>query len=117
MTPLTHQGSVEDLLARVEAATGADRELDEAIIEATNPHKSGPYAWHRAAASAFAWDTRVTASLDAALALANRLYPNAYHWIVRQALDEWQHRGGDASAFARCVIAALLRTLSGERQG
>jgi hypothetical protein len=104
------------LIARVEAATGPDRDLDEAILAAVNPHKTGPYASWRAAASAFAWDTRVTASVDAALSLAEARGLNAADVLfdVLQAGWDGEARWSPAD-FARRIILALLRAQA-ERQ-
>lgn len=85
--------SLSDLLARVEAATGPDRELDDSLALASGWHPPGVdprlfsnpdthrlYAHH---APAF------TASLDAALALCERVLPG---W--RWTLDSESNREG-----------------------
>lgn len=160
MTPLTHQGSVEDLLARVEAATGADRELDVRLWahfdgrEVTRKGrlllaKSSRGAQDQCQIGVFndvtgfhaAWANppypKLTASLDAALALVERVRPGWQgeiqwaangHGYAALAPKPWAPHHGqevedvggfEAAAPTRplAVIAALLRTLSGERQG
>jgi len=118
---------VTTLLSRVRAATGADRELDEQIAiqiagfkptlrlgdpmlgnERTVPQYSPPY----------------TASLDAALALVEKVRPEA-HWIVQTT--DWREAKKysaeivlnpakpficyDAPTPALALLAALLTSL------
>lgn len=120
---------IADLLERVKAASGPDRGLDDAILEATNPHRNrgGPYTSWRAAAWAFCWDTRITASLDAALALVERVLPGST-WSVgnrSRGAQAYMMRapgltliGGNAPTPALALLAALIQALiaKGERE-
>lgn len=128
------RAQLEELLATAEAATGSDRELDFAIISATNPHagRGGPYESWQAAQSAFGWDTRVTSSIDAVLALVERCLPGAYldlagpakylnipspipnRWRAHVTTDEGfqsQQTAGWAASAPLAILAALLRAL------
>jgi hypothetical protein len=73
MTPTREE--LEALLERLEGATEGSRELSDAVLEATNPYRSGPYANFKAAAVAFGWDVHVSTSIDAAVALIGRVLP------------------------------------------
>lgn len=90
--------ATQDLLERVRAATGPDRKLDAAIIKAHDP---GSWARFRNWASmpsgapedmverdAARYCPMLTASLDAALALVERLLPNACPSITRNVQSE-----------------------------
>lgn len=96
---MTDTAKLEDLVGRVEAATGPDRELDGAIAlavggwhrdwldEGRNPHHMPDwYWWHTDDHPHQATDAhpRYTSSIDAALALAERVLPG-YRWGVSQA--------------------------------
>jgi hypothetical protein len=71
---LTKDESMQDLIERLEKATGPDRELDLAIGEAVGEaNHSGP-AFHRPFRE---WARHYTASIDAALTLVEHL-----HWQV-----------------------------------
>jgi hypothetical protein len=61
--------SLHDLKKRVDAATGPDRELDYALLMATLP-KGHAYIWDPDSGHEY------TASLDAALALVNKVFPH-----------------------------------------
>lgn len=65
--------SITSLIEKLEGAEVGSRELGNLVLAATNPYKSGPYAhWHTAAME-FDWSNEITTSLDAALALAERV--------------------------------------------
>lgn len=76
---------LSDLIARVEAATGPDREIDVAILRAL-PIEGG---WFSVWPDHLTWDSLdagkfappLTASLDAALGLAERVLPGVM-WQV-----------------------------------
>lgn len=81
MTPST---TIEELVGRVEAATGADREIDGLIWKACEEKPGddwqlmGSGVWHRRDPDdyvAFDVPPKLTASIDAALALAERVLP------------------------------------------
>lgn len=114
------------LLARVEAATGTDRELDEALYEwsgAKPPSLTvggGPY-----------WKSpddgpqhpsilvpRLTASLDASLALCERQKASGIDaaQLLHQALEDlanggWRDDQPIGPQIALCLLAAMLRDL------
>ena len=69
-----------DILARLEAATGPDQELDKLIGAAlgSNPHITGPVS---AAGVGITRYDHITASLDAALALVERVLPG-WAWAI-----------------------------------
>ena len=107
---------LHSLLARVEKAEGADREIDFAIAEALD-------GVNRVSSAA---RLRYTASLDAAVALVEKVFPRcgygaSLRWPeISRGPDEvahgWIHHGddtheGDAHTPALALIAALLRAL------
>jgi hypothetical protein len=92
MTTLT------DLAKRLEEATGADRELDAAVMRACGL-KVYPYdepsgtTWGDAAKV-------ITSSLDAAVALVERVLPNGGNWhLSKRGYDDGVHQGGRAGAY------------------
>lgn len=132
MTPLNaigvEPGKIEELIGRLERATGPDREIDDALrIAFGYPPKP--------------WD--YTASIDAALALVERVLPGwfwraghvpAIHWHNGIGYDNWCHLSrtdasncnpedestGWANSVPLAIILATLRaikTLSGDRHG
>lgn len=120
MTPET----VDDLIRRVEAATGPDRELDARI-------KYAVHAGLRSFGSLDAWlstDTsrkrscvpEYTASIDAALALVERVLPGCQWIIGRQTAGASDAKIGSQSGWSKqpwthaatpplAILAALLR--------
>lgn len=99
---------IEALLERVKAATGPDRELDEAIRFYFDPVGSVYYS----ESSAY------TASIDAALALVERMLPGRWAEILRTAMDDlWASTTGSKmpmKLLPRFVIAALLTALEAQ---
>lgn len=94
---------ITELLERVKAATGPDRELDALILlhlngwtlhEETNP-KSGSFAfwegepWNSVCHNCSGWEA-LTASIDAALALVERCLPG---WVVSDLCQNSRHAG------------------------
>jgi hypothetical protein len=85
---------IEGLLSRLEAATGPDRELDHRlqgilVNDGNFGHYAGLEEWVTAGME-FGWNTPAyTASIDAALALVERLLPG---W--RRRLEEPHGDGG-----------------------
>lgn len=131
MTPLS------DLLARVEAATGGDRELDGEMWvtlmwtrENTDPcfyELLDEGRWREALHSVQPnwrerdWVPRYTSSLDAALGLVERMLPGSYSGLQQnrgENVPAWsgyvdsgdEHEGWGASA-ALALLAAMLRAL------
>ena len=97
-----------DLLARVEGATGADREIDVALFRAAGP--------------TVLIQEDYTASLDAALALLGRVLPG-WVWEVssgRSGLPwavlsgDGRSAGGEAKTPALSILSAMLRALIAE---
>ncbi len=81
-----------ELIARLEALTGSDREADEAIARLTGwsptggiPATGAPSHWYSTAFGMPAY----TASLDAAVALVERVLP------------EWEWQAGDDAHFGK----------------
>ena len=97
------------LAERVEAATGADRDIDHAIYAAFNPDKPIPYDRRL-----LPWEHLYTASLDAAMSLV----PSGEYWECGPLPDMSQYRGrvGMKAAYAAtpalALTAATLRALA-----
>jgi hypothetical protein len=110
-----------DLLERVEKATGPDRELDFALALAFTP---GGYRWPDERGGAIMWpDGRgsfgvaepdcLTASLDAAMALVERVLPG-WDWIIGHTnggLTVHAQLGPNEMAFGDTAPLALLAAL------
>ena len=121
--------SLTDLLARVEAAQGPDRELDCAIFCATAASPFQSYYPDCVLASQGGFAARLeiddiekfTASLDAAVALMERVLPG-WSWTLRSnstaVLWSPQSDAHDREMVARCatpalaLLAAILRALA-----
>lgn len=119
-----------ELVARLEVASEGSLELSDAVMEAAHNIHDGPYAHWPSAARAFGWDCLVTTSLDAAIALAERVLPgwmrnfdelNGGHWVAglfdRASLA---HRVATAPTPALALCIAILKaatTPSSPHQG
>lgn len=133
------KGDLTELIARVEAATGPDRELDHAL------HRLEMGEWmdaHGYARDGDGYLTQTppiqggarccgpgyfTESVDAAIALAERMKPGCTWQLFRKsdgtafAVIELRHRAGgftdrcDAATPALALILALLRALEAKR--
>jgi len=119
---MTDRQTLSDLLEKVRACEGADREVDRLIVEAFGTKPSGiPVCANILGIGAF------TSSVDAALALVERVLPG-WWWAVGQ------YSGGAASANvsrdgkrhgpdvmaptpALALLAALLTALLAEEAG
>jgi len=120
---------LSDLIARVEAATGPDRELDDAIADAifTGRHRccikglsdeSGGMWMFTYPDGSIGSSLRFTGSTDAALTLVpdgyavdmtiGRYWPNRARVLhVYQDGDRWFHRGSDPAICANAATPAL----------
>ena len=130
---MVDKSTLEALLERVESATGPDRDIDEAAHAALLPdHEFGQladapegvgcmmYRWpdgHQSSA------LRITSSIDAALALVERLLPGCIWsleadacWIRVPTEDDVAEFQGNKSGMAGkwtpiAIVAALLKAL------
>lgn len=99
---------IAELITRVEAATGSDAVLDEAIYRAIDPQR----------ALEIPLAPRLTESIDAALALVERVKPGCWHDIIHAALidgdDMDWHPPPETplEKLPRNIILALLRSIS-----
>ena len=132
-----------DLLQRIEAASGADRAIDKALFAAlVDPRTEKNYwGWQGsrpqgspAKPATDYWDLRqtpeVTASIDAALALVERLLPGwfwrgghvpSFHWTGSRNVDCWAHlsrtdasncdKGDESTGWCDSVPLAILAAL------
>lgn len=123
--------SLSDLIARVDAATGANRELDRAIATWQFPHlaecERWPHGgWHSPAWGLIAPPEHYTASIDAALALVERVLPGWFvglqqnrwvgderRWTAYITLDADEHEATTYTP-ALALLAALLRALQAQ---
>lgn len=112
--------NLEDLIRRVEAAEGPDRELDKSIARALDQWEAEPVT-----GIAFLCGRPFTASLDAALALCERVLPGAGLSLNIGAFKEatiWPAKPGRAAtaqgrtpALALCL--SLLRAVQAQDLG
>lgn len=127
--PTNDESGVAELLARVEAATGADRELDFAIYRiAFNAKQVGGDSGVREAwlpGYVYPHEAKpYTASLDAALALVERVLPGYFLQMERCrpggesiAGKPWwarlnsHHDSATGSTPALALLAAMLRAI------
>lgn len=108
------------LLARLEKAEGPDRKLDvlvhcgvrgytyisqRATLGYTYEHKGRKF-YSRASE-----ETPLTASLDAALALVERLCPADVRWIVKVAAAAWAQTEQPVAALPRHVLITFVKAL------
>jgi hypothetical protein len=128
MTP-----DLEGLLARVEKATGPDRELDGFIYGALGfqiIQRWGGYEWRPEGRGVWRAMPSPTTSLDAALALVERKLPGWYRWVgdldpsdpravatlAAGRPDQPSYRGyAPHGQYALAVCCALLRALIAEQ--
>lgn len=115
------------LIARLEAAEAGSRELDEAISDALCVRKNRNFIaglpdelWmYEFEGHAPSSALRVTQSLDAALALAERMRMNGPCYLYRCGVKEWGFHFEDCdTAYAKtpalALVIALLRAKQGE---
>lgn len=98
------------LIERLQALTAPDREVDYAIFIATAAREK-PTHWHPTIGNQF------TASLDAAIALTEKLFPNERIWVNRinfDGLKQWRASltGSYVSWGSTPAIALLIATLT-----
>ncbi len=128
--------SVSDVIARLEAATGADRELEKLIALACgwsapdidgvcgpNYDKRDAYKWRTPTGEAFGWfPPAYTASLDAALALVGEKLPEWWPELILRQSDASAKvcAEGNRAFYAKAptpalaVLLALFRALPRE---
>lgn len=131
MTALSHTASVkvlEDLLGRLEAAEGADRELDLALTLLGFPDTTeDDWLKDELERRAFGNQWKVTASIDASMALVERVLPGWNCSSVNLAPDPcegyvWM-RGqigntqGKAKTPALALLCALAKVLIANADG
>lgn len=113
--------SMKELLARVKAATGPDRELDAAIHAATNPPLRAGMVFGRVPS--------ITASIDAAVAFAVRVLPGWRYDLHSPRMGQtWEAvlmdgdsasrkiRTGTAASAPLAIVAATLTALIAQEQ-
>jgi len=122
------RGELTELLERVKKAEGPDRELGEAVVRALGFHAWAGRMRYRDADGIRWWDfgsSEVTASVDAALALVERVLPgwkyrlDQYPDRVECNLGQWRQGFGlygddfDGTALTAplAILAALLTAL------
>ena len=106
--PAANQHALPGLIRRVESASGPDRELDEAIA----CYFAEPHPVYGAPVGMI-FSSPVTASLDMAVALAERvLGRTSAEALVQSAVGSSRHHATLQSAFACAVLAALLKELA-----
>jgi hypothetical protein len=132
--------SLTELLARVEGATGADRELDADIMIALDPERLNWAEYQASLPCGAPSDTiakerrwrafQYTASIDAALALCERVLPgctwelslgrdeDGLYYIANIQSDDYQSYGNGClrSTSSLTTVAALLKALISQEQ-
>jgi hypothetical protein len=123
---------ISELIERVRLATGSDRKLDVDILVATGwvlekrgmdrktwlydeggrRYDPGPYA-------AYGLAPRLTASIDAALALVERMRPGSWRLLLMKALHDINKAPDllDMSHMPRLILLALLTALQSTHSG
>lgn len=128
---------LRELLERVEKATGPSRYLDAAVHSAFGSSsvridRAEPGWVHEEGVGTFKVE-RVTASLDASIALVERMLPGwqmlwrtdaekgAFANIAKPGEHEWQHGVDAFNAYASkpplAILSALLRALISQAEG
>lgn len=117
MTDLT------ELLGKVERAVGPDRELDLAIALWRHPElaewpRSAQGGWHSPEWGLISAPEHYTSSLDAALALAERVLPTLLGWKLERTDTCWARLyfperadSGIAATVPLALVAATLKAL------
>lgn len=116
---------IDALLERVKAATGPDRELDDAILKSLNIHSwAGRMSYPELPMWVDFGPSNITGSIDAALALTQRVLPG-WHWSIYDTdgrgrkncqVETPDHQGepfdGVATTAPLAIIAATLSALT-----
>lgn len=124
---MDNAGNLTALLERVKAATGPDRELDAAIVRALGLAENDLVFYIGRGDD---WpQAKITASIDAALALVEKMLPGAmqasgimeegpFCRLVVPNPEYWGYREfkGDGVTQPLAVLAALLTALIEKRQ-
>jgi hypothetical protein len=122
-----------NLLSRLEGLTAPDREADALIMarcfpewaEIGEPYLSPqcigdePIYWHAPTDSPYRKMPvpELTASLDATVALCERVLPGQLWHILMAALKEWSKAEGTPSDLPRFVLIAILTALEARENG
>lgn len=130
----TTNPSISDLLARVEGLTGPDREVDALIFDHFSPPRTdGPHppeGFGGPPSDFGRWDPEFTASLDAVLALVERVRPGWYPEVCKNyqgdpprvpawssdlcAPDRQETFEASAATPALALLCALLKSLNND---
>jgi hypothetical protein len=127
--------NLSQLLSRVEEAQGPDRELDRAVAIAAGDQVADDgisgFIWRPAASGGWSEIPRLTSSLDAALALVERVRPDAYRDLGEGFDTKTQRRfwlatltyhgrsgghSGECETAPIALLAALLRALISQQE-
>lgn len=114
--------TIDELIKRIEASTGPDREIDAALwsLWDSRPLEEccGDGAiYKRCPDDPIAFDAPpdYTSSLDAAVALVERLFPGRLREIIEAAASEWWSRPVfKVEEFPRYLTLAALRAMAGK---
>lgn len=113
---------MQELIARLEAAEAGGVELDYLIDEALSEWRNigGGFAVHKVTGerrrSSFDYSAPVSTSLDAALALAERLGLDGFH-TVYAALMNWKAHDPRGPASQTLPLALCIAILKAKAQG
>jgi len=124
---------LKDLLARIEAATEGDEDLDRdiAIALGWTPPAMGLPHWHDDEGNHWSALPDWSTSIDDALALVERVKPGVWWHIAKGRLtaseplfgaellfDDMESLGhGEAATAPLAILAALLRSIEGGERG
>lgn len=105
---------LSELIERVRAATGPDRELDAAVLKHFGFHSwIGRMSYHDAPLWIDFGSSEITASIDAAIALAERVLPGRALVVRNSGYAELQHpRNRRFDSFAHGHTPAIAITLA-----
>lgn len=116
-----------DIIARLSAATGSDSELDRAILASVGYtwRGLGMGYWHKDDSHMFSGSPSVTHSIDASIALVERMLPGAelemtnLYGVARVTLHdvEYSFHGEDlCNRLQTALLIALFRALEAKEE-